>query len=185
MPAVLGWQENLMDIFLYMMLVFGIPLLIIGGIVTALIIGIIKGKKWLKIIPIVVLALLAYIVWGAFFPGKDFFRNEFENVVGIEYPKDARILLKKATFPDTHGDYSAVALIELTPTIYEQLLEMSEAADSDTMFIGSDSYYWLEEKNGKAFDFESKTMNWNNKNEFRFWGLIRNERKLIIYFASS
>jgi len=86
--------------------------------------GLIKKKglnlKW-RIIEFIPIIIVGYFIYGAFYPSEGFYREDFKEVTGIELPKNSKFEYKTAGYPDTHGDYSSVSIIEIGTKFYIKL----------------------------------------------------------------
>ncbi|NOY51051.1 MAG: hypothetical protein GXO88_10890 [Chlorobi bacterium] len=117
---------NYVIIVLYVLFLFGL-VAIISFLVSIPIYYLIKyGKNklfktdsiWLtdKKIKLILTAMIilfsAYQTYTAFYPTDSFYIDEFANNTNIEFPSNAKILVKGASYPDIHGDYSASAIFK-------------------------------------------------------------------------
>lgn len=64
---------------------------------------------------------VGYFVYGALYPSSEFYKTDFKEVTGKELPKSHRFEYKTAGFPDTHGDYTSVSIIEIGTEFYKKL----------------------------------------------------------------
>ncbi len=80
-----------------------------------------KYKKLLNILALIPLAIVAYAVYDALYPADKLFKEDFEEVTGMRFPDHAEILSKSASFPDTHGDYTSAAAVQLLAKEYVTL----------------------------------------------------------------
>ena len=60
-----------------------------------------------------ILLIAIFSTWTAFFPMNGFYRDEFENNTGLEFPDSGKIIAKDSEYPDLHGDYWATAIFEV------------------------------------------------------------------------
>lgn len=67
-------------------------------------------------------AILAYLVYTAFYPANDFYVEEFERGTHSSFPVSGEIIAKNATYPDIHGDYTACAVVRFSRADYDKLL---------------------------------------------------------------
>jgi hypothetical protein len=129
---------------------------------------------------------VGYQIYLAFYPSDSFYKKEFKDITKTEFPKSGKILFKTASYPDIHGAYCSCAWIEVSRTDFEELLnEIRKSGRNDTQFIYSDSWEKLETKIGNKIDYEIKSSELNNKNEFRFWGLLKDGKSIVIYKGNS
>jgi heme/copper-type cytochrome/quinol oxidase subunit 2 len=86
---------------------------------------------WL-IVPILTLAFFTYQIYTSIYPTNGFYKSEFEHNTGIEFPNSGEIIRKDADYPDTHGDYRAIALFKVNKTDFYSLLH---SIQNDRRFI--------------------------------------------------
>ena len=115
-----------MSILFYLIVLFLILILIIG-ILILLPIWVYKilnkkgiNTKWgiLAFLPILI---VGYFVYFAFYPPTEFYKTDFKEVTGIELPKNSKFEYKTAGYPDQHGDYTSVSIIEVGIDFYKKL----------------------------------------------------------------
>ena len=68
-----------------------------------------------------VLIWFTYTVFRAVYPDEDFYRDLFAQETGLAVPPSARFFYSDATFPDTHGDFTAAMLFEVSPQDFDWL----------------------------------------------------------------
>ena len=68
------------------------------------------------------LAALA-VVYFALYPIVSAYLDDYFEVTGMELPPGAEFLLRSATYPDRHGDYTSVAVVRMEGRYYTQLRE--------------------------------------------------------------
>lgn len=73
------------------------------------------------LLPALVLLAPFYLVYDAFYPGSDFYAQEFTRVTHQAFPAAGTVAEHEATFPDQHGAYTACARIVLRPPDYHRL----------------------------------------------------------------
>ena len=114
-----------MDEFLFFLLIL-IPILLIGIpiLLSIWIYRMMKKKglnpKW-RILSFLPVIIATYFVYDAFYPSSVFYKADFQEVAGIALSESADFEFKSASYPDTHGDYTSVALIEVDKEFYEML----------------------------------------------------------------
>lgn len=64
-----------------------------------------------------------YSVYTAFYPTESFYKDEFENYTGINFPPSAQILTKESCYPDMHGDYSASLIFKTHVNDFNHILK--------------------------------------------------------------
>ena len=167
---------------LFLSLIAAIPLSFIAFLVW---IFIKKGKAG-KIISTLIFVVVGYFVYDAIYPGDQFYKKEFKDITKTDFPESGKIILKKSDYPDIHGDYAACAVAIVSQTDYEKLLKHIERnKKEDTTFIYSDPWNKMEKLLGSKLEFIIKSAEINNKNEFRFWGLLKDGKTVVFYRGSS
>ena len=78
------------------------------------------NKNWgiLAFLPILV---IGYLVYAALYPPSEFYKTDFKEVTGIELPLNSKFEYKTAGYPDQHGDYTSVSIIEVGIDFYKIL----------------------------------------------------------------
>ena len=108
-------------------LVFIFVLILLIGIpvgLSYLIFKFIKRKgfdKRLSIVALTPILFVTYQVYTAIYPGEDFYRNDFQEVSGIELPQAVEFEFKTTSFPDHFGDYTSVSVIRVGKDFYQLL----------------------------------------------------------------
>lgn len=112
-----------MDLILLLFIVFifliGVP---IG--LSYLIFRWIKRREFdekyrlLSLFPVII---VGYFIYDAFYPDADFYKEDFKEVTGMEFPKNGKIIYKDASFPDQFGDYTSSFLVEFDKDYIEKL----------------------------------------------------------------
>ncbi|MBX3165689.1 MAG: hypothetical protein KF900_14525 [Bacteroidetes bacterium] len=69
-----------------------------------------------------VIVFALFQTYTAFYPTDSFYKDEFENNTGLKFPKSGDIIAKDASYPDTHGDYSATVLFKVNQEDFDLLL---------------------------------------------------------------
>jgi uncharacterized protein YutD len=64
----------------------------------------------LSLIPILI---VGYIIYDAFYPDESFYKSDYKEVTGIDFPNNGTIKYKTASFPDQFGDYTSSFLVKL------------------------------------------------------------------------
>ena len=115
-----------MDEFIFPILLILAPILIIGIpiLLTFWIYRILRKKginsKW-RILAFLPIFIVGYFIYDAFYPSEEFYKVDFKEVTGIELPKNSEFEYKTAGYPDTHGDYSSVSIIDVGTDFYKYL----------------------------------------------------------------
>lgn len=111
-----------------MILIFGIFFLLISLIPVGLAYLILRWltKKGYKKVGLTILVTTTiwtiYSSYTAIYPTDSFYKDEFEDNTGLDFPKSGDILTKEASYPDLHGDYSATALFKTDKNDYNLIL---------------------------------------------------------------
>ena len=106
-------------IVLAVIIVVGVP---IG--LSFLILRIIKKRNYdkrLKLIALIPILIIGYFIYTAFFPTDSFYKEDFKEVTGIEFPENGEIMYKSATYPDQFGDYGSTSIVKVDKEFYERL----------------------------------------------------------------
>lgn len=106
-------------IVLTVIIIVGVP---IG--LSFLILRFIKKRNYdkrLRLIALIPMLTVGYFIYTAFFPTDSFYKEDFKEVTGIEFPENGEILYKTATYPDQHGDYGSTSIVKVDKEFYEGL----------------------------------------------------------------
>lgn len=77
-----------------------------------------RRLKFLLLIPVIILSTFIYT---AIYPLDNFYKQDFKEVTGIDFPDDGEIIYKTAGYPDQFGDYGSVSIIKVDKNFYERL----------------------------------------------------------------
>lgn len=121
-----------------------------------------KGYKKLSIfIPVLIIIFVGYEVYTSLYPNDNFYIEDFEKYSGMKFPVSGKILEKAATYPDLHGHYMSMALIQLSDSDYLELknkLKINRSAKLDTSkhpFYGNTAQFKYGQKDMEIKDFDS------------------------------
>jgi hypothetical protein len=106
-------------ILLTVIIILGIP---IG--LSFLTLRIIKKRhydKRLRLIALIPILTIGYFIYTAFFPTDSFYKEDFKEVTGIDFPENGEIIYKSATYPDQFGDYGSTSIVKVDKEFYERL----------------------------------------------------------------
>ena len=115
-----------MDKFFFFFLLILIPILIIGipTLISFWIYRILRKKgikqKW-RVFAFLPIFVVGIFIYKAFYPSAEYYKTDFIEVTGIELPKNSEFEYKTAGYPDQHGDYTSVSIIEVGTKFYEEL----------------------------------------------------------------
>lgn len=77
--------------------------------------------RFIAFISVAVFLTLFYFIYTAIYPGDRFYKQDFTEVTGVDFPDSGEILWKKATYPDQFGDYESLSIIKVSPDFYHSL----------------------------------------------------------------
>jgi amino acid transporter len=77
-----------------------------------------KRLKFLLLIPTI---YFVYSIYSAIYPPDSFYKQDFKEVTGIDFPERGEIIYKTASFPDHFGDYGSVSVIKVDKEFYSNL----------------------------------------------------------------
>lgn len=111
------------ELIFFLLLILG--LILIPILLTFAIYRILRKKeinsKW-RILAFLPILIVVYFIYDAFYPSTEFYKEDFKEVTGIKLPKNSKFEFKTAGYPDTHGDYTSVSIIEIGTGFYKKLL---------------------------------------------------------------
>ncbi|PZP49895.1 MAG: hypothetical protein DI598_06800 [Pseudopedobacter saltans] len=81
-----------------------------------------KYGKFAFLVPTLVLVFGLSEIYFAVFPNESFYKEDFETLSNMKFPEGA-ILYKTTDFPDIHGHYASVVVMELNKENYNKLLK--------------------------------------------------------------
>lgn len=79
--------------------------------------------KRLRLLALVPVLAAGYVVYTALYPTEEFYREDFREVTGTEFPANGVIAYKSATYPDQFGDYTSVSVVRVDQAFYRGLLQ--------------------------------------------------------------
>jgi hypothetical protein len=180
-------------------ILYVILLAAVGLFILAIVLGIPIGISyfaylWLKkkgygrigiFLPIGTIITVGYFIFTAFYPTESFYKDEFKEFVGLKLSNEAKIVAKKASYPDLHGDYCSAALIVLPTNEYNMILNYikNDKNMNDSSEIGSDEYSYVFNKcSMKKFIYKiSKKV----KDTYFFIGFFDDNKTIVIHRSSS
>lgn len=80
-----------------------------------------RKDKRLKFLFLIPLGFLVYSIYASVYPPDSFYRQDFKEVTGVDFPESGQIVFKTASFPDQHGDYGSVSIIKVDREFFEKL----------------------------------------------------------------
>jgi hypothetical protein len=118
-----------------------------------------KGyRKPALLFPVIILAVVGYGAYVSLIPRDSFYVEDFEKHTGLKLPDSGKILKKYATYPDLHGEYISVALINFSSSDYQHLKK--EFGRSDSLAVDTAEYPFL----GNTFRFLGDSTQRANRN---------------------
>jgi hypothetical protein len=67
----------------------------------------------LRLVSLIPILFVSYLIHEAIYPSKSFYKVDFKEATGIEFPHKGEIKHRTASFPDHFGDYTSSFLAEL------------------------------------------------------------------------
>lgn len=133
-----------MDAYLAILLMF-----IFLGLILAVPIGLsITIYRWLTkkgyktagfVSAFLIVGTLCFYIYISVYPLDSFYKYDFEYYSGLTFPSSGIILSKDASYPDIHGTYSSDAVIELSNSDFNSLLNTvnnDKTFQTDTIMCG-------------------------------------------------
>ncbi len=108
-----------MDGIIFVLLLIGIPISF-----SIWIYRLIKKKglnPTCRIIAFIPIIIAGHFIYNAFYPSEEFYEEDFKEVTGVELPESSYFEFKTASYPDTHGDYTSVSIINVDEEFYIKL----------------------------------------------------------------
>ncbi|MBO0359998.1 hypothetical protein J0X19_18705 [Hymenobacter sp. BT186] len=140
-----------------------------------------------------ILLTLGYFVYTAFYPNDEFYETEFKQITSSSFPETGVLLVKDASYPDQHGDYSVCALVEVSPQEYQRTLQ--QVANEPTFtavdvannapFARSESFNAVAGNIPAASYSRSYSRGSTVHHAFQFVGFLTDRKTIVIYRHSS
>lgn len=89
-----------------------------------------RYRKYAFLVPVLCSLFVGYHVYFALFPKDDFYKEDFESLSNMKFPKTGTILFKDADYPDIHGHYTSIAIVELPSVDFNKMQQEIEANKS-------------------------------------------------------
>jgi len=142
-------------------------------------------RKWLVAGSILLLGILAYEVYRAFYPGEAFYQAAFEEVAEVGFPDSGRFIFKTASFPDIHGDFGACGIFTVAAADFAFL-----ASHIRTQPFQGTARLWYSECEGYLADvlgeqpvFLARARR-EELGEIWYWGLLDDGRSVVFHYVS-
>ncbi|MGQ0698035.1 MAG: hypothetical protein ACT4PZ_07305 [Panacagrimonas sp.] len=126
---------------------------------------------------------IAFAICTAIFPADLFYKNEFVQITGQEFPASGKYIFKEASYPDFHGDYMSCAVIEVSEDDFKRLRSEMRPAHSSFGIVESSCMSELIRRYGKDTILLESSIS-DPKGEYRYWGLVADRSVVIIHFYS-
>ena len=144
--------------------------------------GIDKRARLIALLPVFI---LCYFVYTAFYPTDSFYKDDFVEVTGTEFPESGDILYKIASYPDIHGDYQSAVVVKVERDFYKGLpnkLEGKGLLRQPNKFDPLEIDDILKKYKDKTIDFEY----WieNDNATMYYVGFMSDKRTIIVRRAS-
>jgi len=113
--------------------------------------------KKFRVIALVPLLIFAYLIFTAIYPSDEFYEEDFKEVTSLQFPQNAIIKYKTASYPDQFGDYTSCFLIEFEKQYLEKLKRklIENGFENKSNKIGCDELNYIESKlEGKKYILE-------------------------------
>ena len=136
------------------------------------------------LIAIAALLILVWQIWRALYPSVAFYRSEFEEASGVNFPESGSFIFKEATFPDFHGDYVSCALFTVSPTDFEALAKVISAAVPEPA-VGSECRTAAEQSLPKGLSFRHRSAIWVEGDLYVEWGVLSDGKTVFFQYAQT
>jgi hypothetical protein len=127
--------------------------------------------------------LLSYGVYSMIYPPDSFYENEFRNVTGLDFPPSGAVVFGDRSFPDLHGDYGSVCVIDVDRGEFDRLRQLC-GNDTSASFCGSTEWDAFEEYLGHKPKYSAVHMN-REGDMFTLWGILEDPQAVVVYRISS
>jgi len=137
-----------------------------------------KRFRLLALIPILI---VGYFIYEAIYPSTGFYKTDFKEVTGMEFPKNGKIMNKIASFPDHFGDYTSSFLVEFEPPdlrkLENQLINNGFVEDEERM--GSKELDYIEGKKGRK-GYSKQYVRQTENGKYYSVGFLDDNKSVII-----
>ena len=121
---------------------------------------------------------VCYNIFEAFNPNDDFYKENFNEEFGVNFPKNGKIIYKDASFPDQHGSFVAVCSFEVGEQDFSHSLEVFPENSIFCEISSKEIDYVMAHYNKKEIRHVYKKINGNSTSYLVFLS----DKKKIIYF---
>ena len=144
-----------------------------------------RRGRWARIGILGASVFLGYSIYSAVHPLDSFYKDGFQDVSGLEFPRSGRIVCSHATYPDFQGDFECWALFEVEPADFQNL-EKSLAVSQDRDFsvgLRTDASLWERIGDPSRFRFRTACFDMGN-DEFKDWGTLEDGKSVVFRYVS-
>ena len=125
------------------LILFGLFLLVLLAALVGILYLFWRQGPFGKVISFSLASLVSFFVVTAIWPLDSFYIEEFEYRSNLKLPKSAKILAKRSSYPDFHGDYYSMAIIQLSSidfSIFKKKLPSMNNKNCQTSKMISDKF---------------------------------------------
>lgn len=163
------------------------------SLLPILFIGIIIRRKWrnkLKYAFIISLSVIQlsifYCVFTALYPTDSFYMEKYKMAIGSPAPLSANVVKKSASYPDLHGDYYALFMMELSANDYKELYKKinQDKSFNNTDLINSTEIDNFLNKEQRKKIIITKQHYINNEEEDCYIAFFNDRQSILIYYIN-
>lgn len=168
-------------------------LLFFVSLLPIIFIGIIIRRKWrnkLKyafIIPLSIIQLsIFYAVFTALYPTDSFYMEKYKTAIGSPAPPSANVVKKSASYPDFHGDYYALFMMELSASdykkLYKKIIQNKSFNDADLINSTEVDNFLNKEQRKKIITTKQRYI--NKEDEDCYIAFFNDRQSILIYYIN-
>ena len=146
-----------------------------------------KKGPYGRVAAVAIAGLVTYQIVQAVFPSAAFYSDEFAYRTGIALPPSAKIIFKKASYPDFHGDYASEMLFEVSKEDFAWL-ELAVKINPPTGDGALGGMYLTETvaAYGKKLEpIASGTIRRRKSDQRGAWGLLNDGKTVYFWFIQT
>jgi hypothetical protein len=68
----------------------------------------------LKLFLLIPVVFIGITIYTAIYPSEDFYKEDFKEITGLDFPQAGSIVFKSASYPDQFGDYGSVSIVRIS-----------------------------------------------------------------------
>ena len=144
--------------------------------------GVDKRVRLLALLPVLI---VSYYVYTAIYPTDSFYKDDFFEVTGTEFPETGDIIYKNASYPDIHGDYQSTSVVKVDyyffKSLPDKLVEKGLIKQGNT-FDQFEIDDILDKYSDKTIDFEYSIE--DEKATVYYVGFLSDKQTIIVRRAS-